>query len=82
MSVKKTNLELCTHACTLLVQCEIRYPPGIFQETWKIPGALEKYSGPGFFQVLEISRTPGNFQGGYGKVSSLIQGPPLQNCQK
>ena len=73
----------------LLVQGELRYPPGNFQETWKFPGVLEKSRGPGFFQVLEISRTPGNFQGsmciiylensrgGYRKVSFSLWMPIL-----
>ena len=46
----------------LLVRCEIRDPPGNFQETLKFPGALEISRGPGFFQVLEIFRAPENFQ--------------------
>ena len=65
---------------SLLVQCEIRDPPGNFQETLKFPGALEISRGPGFFQVLEIFRAPenfqvfvcvythGKFQGGYRKM--------------
>ena len=77
------------HLKPLLVQGELRYPPGNFQETWKFPGVLEKSRGPGFFQVLEISRTPGNFQGsmciihlensrgGYRKVSFSLWMPIL-----
>ena len=46
----------------LLVQCELRNPPGNYQESWKFPGTLKISRGPGFFQALEISREPGIFQ--------------------
>ena len=47
---------------SLLVQGELRNPPGNYQESWKFPGTLKISRGPGFFQALEISREPGIFQ--------------------
>ena len=64
--VEHTGLHTCVQQWaadhTLLVQCELRNPPGNYQESWKFPGTLKISRGPGFFQALEISREPGIFQ--------------------
>lgn len=56
------TFQLWLYGLALLVQCELRNPPGNYQESWKFPGTLKISRGPGFFQALEISREPGIFQ--------------------